>query len=73
MAKYVGRLGTLGLAKEATAGTIVTPTFWLPYTSLSFDDKVEMALEEVAMGRLEDSDSNWVVQKFGEGDIESIL
>lgn len=73
MAKFVGRTGTLGLAKEATAGTIVTPTFWLPYTALTFDDKVEMALEEVALGRIEDSDANHVVQKYGEGEIEGEL
>lgn len=73
MAKFVGRRGALGLAKEGTAGTIVTPTFWLPLTSLSFDDKVEMALEEVGLGRIEDSDSNHVVQKYGEGDIEGEL
>lgn len=73
MAKFVGRRGTLGLAEEATAGTIVTPTFWLPYSTLTFDDKIETALEEVGLGRIEDSDASHVVQKYGEGEIESDL
>lgn len=73
MAKFVGRRGTLGLAKEATAGTIVTPTFWLPYTSLNFDDKIEGVTEESSLGRIEDSDAFHVVQKYGEGEIEGEL
>lgn len=73
MAKFIGRRGSLGLAKEATAGTIVTPTFWLPYTSLEFDDKTEGVEEESALGRIEDSDAFHVTQKFGEGEIEGDL
>lgn len=73
MAKFIGRRGSLGLAKEATAGTIVTPTFWLPYTSLSFDDKIEGVDEESSLGRIEDSDAFHVTQKQGEGEIEGDL
>jgi len=70
MSKFVGRLGTVGIAKEATSGTIVTPTLWCPVNSISFDDKVTTAREEEGLGRIEDSDSNFVVSKYGEGDIE---
>lgn len=70
MSKFVGRLGNVGVAKEATSGTIVTPTFWLPYNSISFDDKVTTARESEGLGRIEDSDSNYVVNKYGEGDLE---
>lgn len=74
MAKFVGRRGTVGLAKEATAGTIVKPTaIWLPYTDIDFDDKIEQAVEESSLGRIEDSDAAHVVQKFGEGEIEGDL
>lgn len=73
MAKFVGRRGALGLAKEATAGTIVAPTLWLPYTNISFDTKVESVVEEESLGRIEDSDARHVTQKFGEGDIEGEL
>jgi len=70
MSKFVGRLGNVGLAKEATAGTIVTPTFWLPTNSISFDDKTTTARENEGLGRIEDSDANFVVSKYGEGDFE---
>ena len=70
MSKFVGRRGNLGAAKEATAGVIVTPTLYLPYNSISFDDKTSTAREEEALGRIEDSDLNYVVNKFGEGDFE---
>lgn len=70
MSKFVGRLGTLGVAKEATAGTIVTPTFWVPYNSISFDDKTKTARETEGLGRIEESDSNHVTNKFAQGDIE---
>ncbi len=73
MAKFVGRLGTVGLAKEATAGTIVTPAEWLPFTSLNFDDKIEQVVEESALGRISDSDATHVVNKYGEGDLEGDL
>lgn len=70
MTKFVGRLGNIGIAKEATAGTIVTPTFWVPFNSISFDDKVSTAREEEGLGRIEDSDSNYVTNRYGEGEIE---
>lgn len=70
MSKFVGRLGNVGIAKEATSGTIVTPTFWVPFNSISFDDKTSTAREQEGLGRIEDSDSNLVTNKYGEGDLE---
>lgn len=70
MSKFVGRLGNVGVAKEATSGTIVTPTFYVPFNSISFDDKVTTARETEGLGRIEDSDANYVVNKYGEGDLE---
>lgn len=70
MSKFVGRRGAVGIAKEATAGTIVTPTFWVPVNSINFDDKVSTAREEEGLARIEDSDANYVTNKFGEGEIE---
>lgn len=74
MSKHVGRLGSLGVAKEATRGTpVATPTFWIPRSVISFDDKTETAREEEGLGKLADSDSNFVVSKRGEGSFESNL
>lgn len=73
MTKFVGRLGTLGLAVESTRGTAVSPTHFVPYSTMSFQDTVEEAREEEAMGVLADSDSKYVVMKMAEGEVESQL
>lgn len=71
MSKFVGRRGALGLAKEATRGTIVSPpTFWIPRTTISFDDRVVGAQEQEGLGRLADSDAWFVTQKNASGDFE---
>lgn len=73
MTKFVGRRGTLGLAIEATRGTAVNPTHWVPFATMSFKDTVEEAREEQAFGKIADSDSKFVVMKMGEGEIEAQL
>ena len=70
MAKYIGRRCHVGLAKEATRGIPVSPTFWLPWTSTSFDDKVEKVREVSAFGNIADSDSAYVAGSYGQGTIE---
>ena len=71
MSKFVGRKGVLGIAVEASRGTAVAPTFWIPWTTMSYRDVVEEAREEQAFGVLADSDSKFVTQKMAEGEIES--
>lgn len=71
MTKFAGRKGKLGVAIEATRGTPVNPTFWIPYTTMSFKDTVEEAREEQGMGVIADGDSKYVVLKMGEGDVEA--
>lgn len=73
MTKFVGRRGTLGVAIEATRGTPVSPTFWVPNVTMSFGDRTETAREEQGQGVIADSDSSYVVMKMGEGDIEAQL
>ncbi len=71
MTKFVGRRGTLGMAIEATRGTPVAATYWMPYVTMSFFDRTETQREEQSMGNIADSDSIYVTMKMGEGDIES--
>lgn len=71
MAKYIGRLIELGVGRETTRGTGVAPTYLVPQTSFSFDDKVTKAREESGIGRIEDSDAAFVTTKYGEGELES--
>lgn len=73
MSKFVGRRGTLGIAIEATRGTPVNPTHWIPFATMSFKDTVETALEEQGQGVIADNDSSYVVMKMGEGEFEAQL
>lgn len=71
MSKYVVRKGILGIAKEASRGVGVNPTFWIPSTTMGHTNTVEEAREEQGQGVIADSDSKYVVMKMAEGDIET--
>jgi hypothetical protein len=73
MSKFVGRRGSLGVAVETARGTAVAPTFWIPYVTMSFGDKVEEVREEQGFGVLADSDSKFVTMRMGEGEVEAQL
>jgi hypothetical protein len=73
MTKYIGRLVTLGVAKEASRGVGVAPTYIMPQTSLSFDDKVQRVNSEVGLGSIMDSDEGYVTTLYGQGDLEGNL
>lgn len=73
MTKFISRRGILGLAVEATRGTAVNPTFFVPYSSISFADRTDTAREEQGLGVVADSDSNYITLKRGEGEIEAQL
>jgi len=70
MAYYVGRRGSLGVARETTRGAAATPTYSIPYNSISFDDKAVLVDQTSAFGRIEDADSTYVTKKYGEGEFE---
>ena len=73
MTKWVGRRGALGFAKEASRAVAVAPTYWLPYESLDFDDKVEKQIQQSAFGTIADSDANYNVNKYAEGSFTAHL
>lgn len=73
MTKFVSRRGILGLAVESSRGTGVSPTFFVPYSAMSFFDTIEEAREEQGQGVIADSDSKYVVMKMGQGEVESQL
>lgn len=69
MSKFIGRQVDLGIAKEATRGTYVSPTVYVPKVDFSFDEKVEKARSQASLGTLEDSEEAFVIEKWGEGNI----
>lgn len=72
MSYYVGRRGSLGISKEASGarGVPVAPTYWIPYTSISFDEKAVIVDSEGAFANIADSYESHVVKKYSEGDVE---
>jgi len=73
MTKFVGRRGSLGIAKEASKGTPTVPAYWLPYVTMSFFDRTSTVSEEQGMGNIADQDSIYVTMTMGEGDVEAQL
>lgn len=71
MSKFVARRGSLGLAIEATRGTAVAPTFWVPWAEMSFFERTETAREEQGQGVIADSDSKYVTVRMGEGELNA--
>lgn len=71
MTKFVARRGSLGIAIESTRGTPISPTFWVPWATMSFRDMIDDAREEQGLGVIADSDSHYITMKRGEGEVEA--
>jgi hypothetical protein len=68
MAKGIGRLFALGLAKETTRGTAITAaTYWLPFDDVSFDEKFDNAVADQAVGVIENSIAEYRVKNYADG------
>lgn len=70
MTYFVGRRTDVGIARETTRGTPVSPAFWIPASSNTFDNKAVVVDSEGAFGNVADSHEGWVTKRFAEGDIE---
>lgn len=71
MSKYIGRLVDLGIGRETSRGSGVSPTYWVPKVSFSFDDKIVKARSDAGIGELADSEEAFVTTKYGAGDLEA--
>jgi len=70
MAKKIGRLINLGIAKESTRGTPVAATHWLPKSNIAFSDKVQKALSTMGYGNIGDGNQELVALKWAEGNVD---
>ncbi len=70
MAKYIGRLVKLGIARESTRGAGSAPIYHIPRVSLTFDDKVIQARVVGSLGKLADSEEAFVTTRYAQGDLE---
>ncbi|MBI4119241.1 MAG: hypothetical protein HY456_00150 [Parcubacteria group bacterium] len=72
MAKGIGRLFQIGIAKESTRGTAVTtPTFMIPFAELDIDEKKQLAIDEQSRGVIEDSVGQSIVKEWVEGSLKA--
>jgi len=70
--KGIGRQLSFGIAKEAVRGTAeAAATFWIPFTDLSLDEKVELADYNPALGVIESLSDQKIVKKWTEGSIKA--
>jgi len=69
MAEYIGRRVNLGIAKESTRGVGVAPTFWLPRTELTFNDRVTKVVSGESHGHIDDSTDQFITEKFADGSV----
>lgn len=70
MAKWIGRQQAVGFAKEATRGTLVAPSIWIPKVNFTVDDKAQKALFEGNYNRMEGGDEALTALKWAEGNLE---
>lgn len=70
MSKFIARLVKVGIGKETVRGAGATPTYSIPFTKLSFDDKIVQARSNGALGDLADSEEAFVTTKYGQGDMD---
>jgi hypothetical protein len=67
MTKAIGRLVNLGIGKETSRGTAVSPTYWLLKTELDWQEKFEQAIDDVSVGVIADSVNAEIVKRWAEG------
>ncbi len=70
MAKIIGGRINIAIARETTRGEGLTPTYWLPWTAVDFDDRTEKYISQEALGVIDDSADQYLTEKWGEGNIE---
>lgn len=74
MPKGIGRLITLGFAKESTRGTAETAaSYWSPFDTLDFNPKVKNVIADQAMGVIENSAGEYRVSQFEDGSFKCPL
>jgi Phage tail tube protein len=71
MAKGIGRLFSIGIAKETTRGTaIASAAYWLPFSDASIEEKFTNVTQDEAYGIIEDSVGQFRVKNWAEGTLK---
>lgn len=67
---FAGRSVSVGIAKESSRGTWVDAAYWIPVSSLDFDDKFDVIENDASYGVLNDVTGAAMSKKWAEGDLE---
>ena len=67
--KYIGRKVNVGVGVEAIRGTAVAVQNWTPKTDFSFEEQMELTLDNSSVGTIVDARDSFVSKNFGEGEI----
>jgi Phage tail tube protein len=71
MAKGIGRLFSIGIAKETTRGTAISSaSYWLPFADASIEEKLDNVTQDEAYGIIEDAVGQFRVKNWAEGTIK---
>lgn len=71
MAKGIGRLQSVGIAKETTRGTAVaSAAYWLPFSEASLEEKFENVTQDESFAIIEDSTAQYRTKNYVEGTIK---
>lgn len=69
--KGIGRLFSIGIAKEATRGTAISSaSYWLPFSDASIEEKFTNVTQDEAYGIIEDSVGQFRVKNWAEGSLK---
>ncbi len=72
MAKGIGRLLQIGIARETTRGTPpASATFWIPFSELDIDEKDARVTDEQSRGVIEASVGESIVKQWAEAAIKA--
>jgi hypothetical protein len=71
--KYTGRDISVGIGKETSRGTPVSATFWIPRSSLDFEEQVTTITDDQVYGVIEDSVDVKKVSGWAEGSLSGMV
>src|ERR1700722_17612155 len=71
--KIIGRQSQIGIGKESSRGTVVAPTYWVPFNDLTIDQKIESVFDAQAYGIIEDSVAMYLTKLWSAGSITANL
>ncbi len=74
MSKGIGRIFSIGVAKETVRGTVeAAASYWLPFSEAIMEDKTEKVMVDQSFGVIEDSVGSELTKQWAEVSFKSII